>query len=106
MDSCTIEGQGGEPFIVRSGATGTTNTLYISNTVNNATASNPIRLNQGQTTNRAEMKIGTGCNFTPADTSDPQWAEETGKLYRRMKEDMPMDGRDFNALAAYLNKEE
>ena len=98
MDGCTIEGKGGEPFVVRAGAAGKTNTLYVSNTTNNATASLPIRLNAEQTTNRAEMKIGMGCNFTPASTSDPQWAEETGKLYRRMKDDMPMDGRDFNAL--------
>ena len=101
MDGCTIEGEGGEPFVVRSGAAGYTNTLYISNTVNNTIASLPIRLNQGQATNRAELKIGMGCNFTPDNTSDPQWAEETGKLYRRMKEDIPMDGRDFNALIAY-----
>lgn len=98
MDSCTIEGQGGEPFVVRAGAEGKTNTLYISNTVNNATATKPIRLNKDQTTNRAEMKIGVGCNFTPADTCNPPYAEETGKLYRRIKDDMPMDGRDFNAL--------
>lgn len=101
MDGCTIEGQGGEVGVVRAGAVGTTNTLYISNTVNNST-SQSIRLNKDQTTNRAEMKIGMGCNFTTANASDPQWAEETGKLYRRMKDDMPMDGRDFNALNAFL----
>jgi hypothetical protein len=113
MDSCTIEGQGsapyGEPFVVRSGAVGTTNTLYISNTVNNAITFRPIRLNGYAGENygeRAKMKIGMGCNFTTTDTTNPQCAEETGKLYRRMKEDMPMDGRDFNALAEYLNKEE
>ena len=101
IDGCTIEGAGGEPFVVRDAVAGSTNTVYISNTVNNATTDNPIRLNKGQTTNLAELKIGMGCNFTPADTSDPQWAEETGKLYRRMKDDMPMDGRDFAALLAY-----
>lgn len=112
MDSCTIEGQGtapyGEAFVVRPGAVGTTNTLYISNTVNNAVIFRPIRLNGYEGENygeRAKMKIGMGCNFTTADATNPQCAEETGKLYRRMKEDMPMDGRDFNALAEYLNKE-
>ncbi len=104
MDGCTIEGQGGEPFVVRAGAEGKTNTLYISNTENNATTTKPIRLNKDQTTNRAEMKIGVGCNFTPDDTCNPAYAEETGKLYHRMKDDMQTDGRDFNALLDYMQQ--
>ena len=104
MDGCTIEGEAGEPFVVRPAAPSYTNALYISNTANNATTSKPIRLNgyaEQDLGNRAEMKIGMGCSFTPADTTNPECAEETGKLYRRMKEDMPMDGRDFAALLAY-----
>lgn len=96
IDGCTIEGKGGEPFVVRAGASGYTNTLYISNTTNNAQATSPIRTG-------GQLKIGVGCNFTSANASNPANVEETGELYHRLLDTIPMDGRDFNALADYFN---
>ena len=101
IDGCTITGKANELFAVNPCSTDHTNTVYISNTTNNAAATT-IRVGQ-----KAEAKIGMGCNFTVTQNvkeDNQQWAEETGKLYRRMKEDMPMDGRDFNALLAYQDK--
>lgn len=104
MDGCTINGSGDEPFVVRPAKAGSTNHHYISNTQNNCTAST-IRLNGfGGEDNgdRAKMEIGIGCNFTASNTTHPDDAQETGKLYRKLKADLPVDGRDYNALVSYL----
>ena len=100
MDGCTISGTGGEAFVVRPAKVGSTNCLYISNTQNNSSAS-VIRLNGfvGEDNgDRAKMEIGIGCNFTADDTTHPEDAKETAMLYRYVKEDTLLDGRDFDAL--------
>ena len=100
MDGCTISGTGNEPFVVRPAKEGSTNYLYISNTQNNSSAS-VIRLN-GEANQEygdgAKMEIGIGCNFTADDTTHPEDAKETAMLYRYVKEDTLLDGRDFDAL--------
>ena len=102
MDGCTTEGSGGEAFVVRTASSGNTNILYISNTTVNS--SGKIRLSRENTGGTAEMKIGMGCNFDSSKIgadSHPEYAENTDKLYRLVKANMDIDGRDYNALLSY-----
>ena len=104
MDGCLIQGKGDEYFVVRHANSNNVNELYISNTTCEVECDKdiPIRLNgsyQGQiASQRAKMYIGDGCNFTPSMTTNPDCAEETGLLYRRVEDTAAVNGKDYNAF--------
>lgn len=118
FDGCTFEGICNETLVIRQGPDEDhKNIMHLSNITNNAkykdnpgVTRNWFRLNGYQSGTGycnylgAELKFGMGCNeyFRPENTTRPDCAEITGKLYRRTADDMPLNGKDFDALQSSI----
>ena len=109
MDGCTFDSAGNGAFCVRVTNADHPNRLFISNST--LQGSTFIRVQRVGTNFGGklpgELKIGVGCNFTPANVStadgSPDNAEETNSLYRKHYPDEELTAEDYNALVEFMS---
>lgn len=93
MDGCTIGNAGLPAFVIRDTSGEQGNRVYISNSTILDEAS-AIRVDNE--THR--LYVGAGTNITADRVDHPEWAEFNDELYRRLHDDAPAQGADYNAL--------
>jgi hypothetical protein len=99
LDGCTI-GYPGKPAFVLRGTNGEQNcTVNISNSTI-VEGANQIRVDN----ETHKLNVGIGGNITTDKIDHPQWAEFTGKNYRRYTESEDIDGSAYIALQSQMVK--
>lgn len=93
LDGCTIGIPGKTAFVIRGSSGEQNNTVNISNStiVDGAL---PIRVDNAT----HKLNVGIGGNITADKIDNPQWAEFTGELYRRLHGEEVVNGNDYAAL--------
>lgn len=95
LDGCTISGEGENSIVMRGTDGEHDNTIYISN----STVEGTVRIDN----DTLKMYVGTGTNITTDKIDNPNRAKFTEELYRRNHADKVLNGRDYEALLAFLN---
>jgi hypothetical protein len=96
LDNCTI----GEGFVLRGASNEQNNTVNISNsTILNDERYRLIRIDN----ETHKVNIGVGTNIATSMIDNPQWAEFTSQLYRKLHKDKVCNGADYNAYITFLN---